>query len=64
MEQNEKKLWFKAKRFGYGWTPIVWQGWAFLIVCVSVGVEPLVMTSHYYKHVENCAGAATGGPGD
>lgn len=22
------KLWFKAKRYGWGWYPSTWQGWA------------------------------------
>lgn len=22
----QQKLWFKAKRYGYGWTPSSWQG--------------------------------------
>lgn len=22
------KLWFKAKRYGWGWYPSCWQGWA------------------------------------
>ncbi len=22
------KLWFKAKKYGWGWTPCSWQGWA------------------------------------
>ncbi len=21
-------LWFRAKRYGWGWTPVTWQGWA------------------------------------
>ncbi len=21
------KIWFKAKRYGWGWTPCCWQGW-------------------------------------
>lgn len=21
------KLWFRAKRYGYGWTPCTWEGW-------------------------------------
>lgn len=25
---EEKKLWFKAKRYGWGWYPVTWQGWA------------------------------------
>jgi len=23
----EKKIWFKAKTFGWGWYPATWQGW-------------------------------------
>lgn len=22
-----RPLWFKAKRYGYGWYPATWQGW-------------------------------------
>ena len=25
-----EKLWFRAKRYGWGWYPITWQGW----VCI------------------------------
>jgi nitrate reductase gamma subunit len=31
-----KKLWFKAKPYGYGWYPSTWQG--FLIILISVSV--------------------------
>ena len=35
-----KKIWFKAKKFGLGWRPITWQGWiitaAYVIAIVSV----------------------------
>jgi hypothetical protein len=27
-----KKLWFKRKSFGYGWTPNTWQGWLVLVI--------------------------------
>ncbi len=27
---ENKKLWFKAKRFGWGWTPCSWEGWVIL----------------------------------
>lgn len=23
-----KRYWFKAKRYGYGWYPATWEGWA------------------------------------
>lgn len=29
---ENKKLWFKAKRYGYGWYPSSWQGWGVLFM--------------------------------
>ena len=26
----DTRYWFRAKRYGWGWTPITWQGWAAL----------------------------------
>lgn len=26
-----KKLWFKAKEYGYGWYPITWEGWTVIL---------------------------------
>ncbi|MFA6608624.1 MAG: hypothetical protein WCT07_01820 [Candidatus Paceibacterota bacterium] len=38
----EKKLWFKAKRYGYGWTPCSWEGWLityiYLIFLVAMSI--------------------------
>lgn len=28
------KLWFKRKLYGWGWTPITWEGWAVIIIWV------------------------------
>ena len=28
MKDNPEHLWFKAKLYGWGWTPVRWQGWA------------------------------------
>jgi len=28
----KKKLWFKSKTYGYGWTPVAWQGWVITAV--------------------------------
>jgi hypothetical protein len=29
MQPDEKKYWFRAKRYGWGWgLPCAWQGWA------------------------------------
>jgi uncharacterized membrane protein len=29
-----RKLWFKAKRYGFGWIPCSWEGWLVLIAFV------------------------------
>lgn len=31
-KQEDRKLWFGNKKYGYGWVPSSWQGWA------SIGV--------------------------
>lgn len=31
----KEKLWFKRKRYGWGWYPATWQGW--LVVVVYIG---------------------------
>jgi hypothetical protein len=34
---NEKKIWFPAKRYGWGWgPPKCWQGWAVIIIWLGV----------------------------
>ncbi len=33
-----KPIWFKAKRYGWGWTPATWQGWLILAAFVAVVV--------------------------
>ncbi len=27
--------WFKRRRYGWGWTPVTWQGWAIVVVCLG-----------------------------
>jgi hypothetical protein len=29
------KLWFKAKRYGWGWTPVTWEGWLVVILYIA-----------------------------
>lgn len=29
------KLWFKNKKYGYGWTPVTWQGWLVIAIYVA-----------------------------
>lgn len=39
---KQSKLWFKRRRYGYGWTPITWQGWT--VVALFLGI---VLTSAF-----------------
>ncbi|MDO8495728.1 MAG: hypothetical protein Q7S32_04450 [bacterium] len=32
----QRKVWFKAKRYGWGWYPVTWQGWLILVVYVFI----------------------------
>lgn len=32
----ENKLWFKAKKYGYGWYPATWQGWLVVFVYLII----------------------------
>jgi phosphoglycerol transferase MdoB-like AlkP superfamily enzyme len=43
MEDNSKKLWFKRKRYGWGWTPVTWQGW----LVIAVYVVALISSTRY-----------------
>jgi hypothetical protein len=45
MTPQERKYWFPAKRFGWGWgPPSAWQGWAVLLIylLLVLGGIPLV----------------------
>lgn len=36
IKDNPKGYWFKAKIFGWGWTPVTWQGWAVTLVYIAL----------------------------
>lgn len=42
MTETKKKLWFRAKSFGWGWVPISWQGWLVTIVYILILVWTVV----------------------
>ncbi len=37
-----KRIWFKAKTHGWGWTPATWQGWAvtagYVVLAIALGL--------------------------
>lgn len=36
VKDNPKGYWFKAKIYGWGWTPVRWQGWLVLLVFIGL----------------------------
>ncbi|HAW52846.1 MAG TPA: hypothetical protein DCX54_11055 [Flavobacteriales bacterium] len=46
MKDEQKEIWFPAKRYGYGWgLPVTWQGWiVFLSYLLLVGVAGFTLT--------------------
>lgn len=32
------RLWFRAKTYGYGWTPCSWQGWLVLAMYIALSL--------------------------
>lgn len=43
IKDNPQGYWFKAKLYGWGWTPAKWQGW-FVILAYLVLILALVLT--------------------
>ncbi|MBP6942994.1 MAG: hypothetical protein KBB55_03040 [Candidatus Buchananbacteria bacterium] len=35
-ENPTKVIWFKRKRYGYGWYPSTWQGWLVIAVYIAI----------------------------
>lgn len=33
---SHKRLWFKRRTFGYGWTPVTWEGWTATIIYIVI----------------------------
>ncbi len=38
IKDNPEDHWFKAKLYGWGWTPAKWQGWLVILVYISLVV--------------------------
>lgn len=37
-KDNPQGLWFKRKLYGWGWTPVKWQGWLVVAVYLALAV--------------------------
>lgn len=43
MSDKQNKLWFKRRRYGWGWTPATKQGWAVVLIFVIVVVFSAIL---------------------
>ena len=34
LKDNPQNLWFKRKIYGWGWTPVKWQGWVTILIFI------------------------------
>lgn len=35
---KKQQLWFKAKKYGWGWYPCSWQGWLILVLGIAFSI--------------------------
>lgn len=42
-DDKNRSYWFKRRRYGYGWTPVSWQGWLVIIVFIVIVVSGSVV---------------------
>jgi hypothetical protein len=50
---SEKIIWFKRKKFGWGWTPSTWQGWLITLAFPFVLAIPIIFIKHWSKFTLN-----------
>src|SRR3989344_8943214 len=34
LKDNPNRYWFRARLYGWGWTPATWQGWLILLIYI------------------------------
>jgi hypothetical protein len=59
MQPDKKKIWFPAKRYGWGWgLPCAWQGWVVLVASIAAisGGAFLLLP----EHLQACLGLSAG----
>ena len=42
----EKKIWFRRKLYGWGWTPCTWEGWLVILVWVIFFATAMTNMDH------------------
>jgi len=39
LKDNPQGYWFKRRLYGWGWVPVSWQGWLFILAWISLFVQ-------------------------
>jgi hypothetical protein len=53
LKNNPEGYWFKRKLYGWGWTPVKWQGWVVILIGVGIFVAGI-----YVGEIDDAPGAA------
>lgn len=53
---KKKDLWFKGKKYGWGWYPVTWQGW---VVTVGFVIYEFALSAFIGKAFEERAGVTS-----
>jgi hypothetical protein len=49
-QEKPHPLWFKAHKFGYGWSPATWQGWILLTIMLVLAIfVGYIVDAHAYS---------------
>jgi hypothetical protein len=44
MSESDKTIWFRAKRYGWGWgLPVVWQGWLVFLIYLAATIGGYIL---------------------
>jgi catechol 2,3-dioxygenase-like lactoylglutathione lyase family enzyme len=51
----KSNLWFRRKTYGWGWTPITWQGWTVtaLFIAIPLAIKLLMKTLDFSRNIQN-----------
>jgi len=51
--EKEKMLWFRAKRYGWGWYPLTWQGWGIILMYAFAIASNFIFANNHVNSVSD-----------
>jgi hypothetical protein len=51
LKHNPEGYWFKRKAFGWGWTPVKWQGWVATLVYIILLMSTVILLENFYQTI-------------